>query len=411
MKRRLDGAERENAILHHLVNNIRNSTDTQVAQIIAVVRSRASLAEIQLCLSQMADETAAHQQKVDLGFEIAPATTSDRLSSVDSSSGDKASREMSISTNRPALSIDRLIDEPSFRVPASPWTTVTNDDHLVSHLISVWTMWEHPWPDGIVLELFLRDMRSQDDASLFCSSFLVEAIVATACLFSDYDEARTRSGRQSEVADRFLENCEAHVRHEGGLIPTITNVQGLLVYFNLLTKIGRDRQGLQLCIQATYLCGELMRKRSWYLEQQTKEVSRQELSYTLDVLCWSTFSSTGASLIGLARPQPMPLPERPFPETKDMPKHINQWQWFPYPSRGPGRSPLMHESARHHADLAILIRELSQLLFASSEDTELDKNSLQALFSLEARLNFWHDQLPYDFKQVEVMPITILFLR
>lgn len=75
-----------------------------------------------------------------------------------------------------------LADMVLFKVPAAPWTSVTNDDELVSHLISLWFTWVHPFLSFIDRDLFIRDMKSGNLDSHFCSPFLVNVMLADACV-------------------------------------------------------------------------------------------------------------------------------------------------------------------------------------------------------------------------------------
>lgn len=52
----------------------------------------------------------------------------------------------------------------------------------VSHLISLWFSWSRPFYNWIDRELFLGDMRSGNLKSKFCSPFLVQCILAEACV-------------------------------------------------------------------------------------------------------------------------------------------------------------------------------------------------------------------------------------
>lgn len=73
---------------------------------------------------------------------------------------------------------DALAKSP-LKVPACPWTSVAGDG-IVSNLISAFFRWDdiimYPFLDK---ELFLRDMRSGDPQSQYCSPLLVNAIRAT----------------------------------------------------------------------------------------------------------------------------------------------------------------------------------------------------------------------------------------
>lgn len=78
------------------------------------------------------------------------------------------------------IAVDRLCDEPLFQVPCKPWTITTDDDHLVSSLISLYFTWHHPMMQVVDQEMFLRDMSAGDLASEFCSPVLVNSILAVA---------------------------------------------------------------------------------------------------------------------------------------------------------------------------------------------------------------------------------------
>jgi hypothetical protein len=80
----------------------------------------------------------------------------------------------------------QLSDIALFRVPAHPWTSVTEDDDFVSHLISLWFTWAHPFLNWIDRDLFIREMQTGSIDSDFCSPFLVNIILADACV-SDAD--------------------------------------------------------------------------------------------------------------------------------------------------------------------------------------------------------------------------------
>jgi hypothetical protein len=80
------------------------------------------------------------------------------------------------------MDINRLSDTPIFEAPANPWTSTTDDDDFVSHLISLYFTWQHCISSYLDRDLFLRDMRSKDLRSHFCSPLLVNSILAVACV-------------------------------------------------------------------------------------------------------------------------------------------------------------------------------------------------------------------------------------
>lgn len=80
------------------------------------------------------------------------------------------------------------IDIRVFTVPAKPWTTITDDNDFVTHLISLWFTWYQPCFNWVDRDLFIREMQSQDLDSEYCSPFLVNAILADACVSTETEQ-------------------------------------------------------------------------------------------------------------------------------------------------------------------------------------------------------------------------------
>lgn len=86
------------------------------------------------------------------------------------------------SFRRKVMDIHFLCNEAPFKVPAKPWTSVTEDDDLVSHLVSLYFTWDYPFWTFLDRDVFLRHMARGDLESEFCSPFLVNAVLANACV-------------------------------------------------------------------------------------------------------------------------------------------------------------------------------------------------------------------------------------
>ncbi|EXJ74894.1 uncharacterized protein A1O5_01590 [Cladophialophora psammophila CBS 110553] len=54
--------------------------------------------------------------------------------------------------------VQDIINSP-LQVPAKSWTTVTDDD-LISHLMSLWFIWAHPWWHWVDQKQFLKAMQA-----------------------------------------------------------------------------------------------------------------------------------------------------------------------------------------------------------------------------------------------------------
>jgi hypothetical protein len=86
------------------------------------------------------------------------------------------------SFRRKVMDIHYLCDEAPCKVPAKPWTSVTEDADLVSHLVSLYFTWDYPFHAFLDRDVFLAHMASGREDSDFCSSFLVNALLANACV-------------------------------------------------------------------------------------------------------------------------------------------------------------------------------------------------------------------------------------
>lgn len=90
------------------------------------------------------------------------------------------SRSRSSSRLRP-MDVKWLLDNPRWKVPAQPWTRISDNDDFVSHLVSLYFTWHNitlNWNDH---ELFLMDMDKGQLGARFCSPSLVNSILAVAC--------------------------------------------------------------------------------------------------------------------------------------------------------------------------------------------------------------------------------------
>lgn len=83
---------------------------------------------------------------------------------------------------RKVMDIHYLCDEAPISVPARPWTDVTGDSDLVSHLVSLFFTWDYPFNSFLDEGVFLRHMANADLGSQFCSPFLVNALLSNACV-------------------------------------------------------------------------------------------------------------------------------------------------------------------------------------------------------------------------------------
>lgn len=165
MKRKLSSLEQKGQLLDDLMHTLRDTDENCAAQLLTLVRAHASLEQIRAYLDDLTGSLGIESTKVKSAIE-------------DFQNFD----EMQRAASRPRLDGDRESKMLIFKVSSTPWTRVTSDDHFVSHLISLWFTWAHPYLNWIDRDLFIRDMQSGDTNAKFCSPFLVNVILADACV-------------------------------------------------------------------------------------------------------------------------------------------------------------------------------------------------------------------------------------
>jgi hypothetical protein len=177
MKRKFDRLEEAEDTLLRLIGALRQSENTRIAQLLNLIRSNASFEEIAVFLEQEFSRTEIERSPELRDF-------SSQLSRPSEDDDDDRDEGNMPRIPRRMLEVRRLADIPVYKVPAKPWTRVTDDDDLVSHLVSLWLTWTYPWFDWLDKDTFIRDMQAGDLNCQFCSPFLVNAILSEASVCS-----------------------------------------------------------------------------------------------------------------------------------------------------------------------------------------------------------------------------------
>lgn len=84
---------------------------------------------------------------------------------------------------QPQITDVRSLGESApYKVPAKPWTTVTDDDALVSYLVSMYFTWDYPFYAFVDRNVLRKHITMGDIHSDLCSPLLVNALLANACV-------------------------------------------------------------------------------------------------------------------------------------------------------------------------------------------------------------------------------------
>ncbi|KAJ9664795.1 hypothetical protein H2198_000141 [Neophaeococcomyces mojaviensis] len=293
-------------------------------------------------------------------LQTAEQVTSPRLTSLHSpraTTGEGGWSDENLS-GKGALQIQRLADCPPYQVQCSPWTSVINDDELASNLISMWLTWDKAWANFMDEQPFLHDMRRGRMTSKYCSPFLVNSVLAWACPYSDYLEARTQNGAISGLMQAFMAEAKRHLEEDMKKDPTLPLVQGLAFLYLTLCVSGQDRLGYQVMVQTIAMCEELERSPP---EIEEDEAEAQRLSRAIDVTCWGVFNVTTSSFLSFMKPQYMKPPKRDQPAVRS-----RNDSWTPYPYQRTPVPPYNDELFQTHCNVSIVGAALTQMLFDNS---------------------------------------------
>ena len=138
---------------------------------------------------------------------------------------------------------------PEMKVPASAWTNVTDDSRLVQHLLALYFCWEYPTFASLSKEHFLKDF--QDGRTRYCSSVLVNALLALGCRFSSHPATRASPDDPSTSGDHFFRECVRQLREDQDHFK-MTTIQALGIMAIREASCGRDSE-------SWYYAGQSMR--------------------------------------------------------------------------------------------------------------------------------------------------------
>ncbi|RMJ28952.1 Transcription factor [Aspergillus sp. HF37] len=372
-KRKAESLEQDRDLLLRLVKVLRDENPKAV-ELLNLIRSNASL-----------DET---RRSIDDRLDSLPYPSTERPSlnrlrdEIDVAHGNTPN------TRRKMMNINRLWDVTLFKVPAKPWTSLTSDDDLVSHLLSLWFTWQQQGLHCIDRDLLVRDMQSADLNSNFCSPFLVNILLAEACFYSDYPETFAVYPDISSKGMHFYHEAKSLLEREEGRI-TVPTVQGLGSMYFCSSAIGKGRLGWMYMCQAAAGAQELSSSKRQLLSEAGE--ASQDMELAIDVAVGGIFSSTTIGSLALQKPPPMSRKHRTelLPVTHD---NDDRDMWIPYPRHSGAVPAHTHCVFNSLTSLTEIVRDAANLLFGEEKPPRVDLE--RAIDGFYSRVCRWHEQLP-----------------
>ncbi|KAL3430981.1 hypothetical protein BDV09DRAFT_188809 [Aspergillus tetrazonus] len=306
------------------------------------------------------------------------------------------------------MDIHYLCDSAPVKVPAKPWTTVTDDDGLVSHLVSLYFTWDYPFYAFVDPVILIRHMREGNMQSDFCSPFLVNALLANACHYSHYSEAYAVPGDVKTKGTDFLAEAERHLqnnRFEKGPVVRLASIQATLLLYERYSMVGDDDHGYIMLNQAVEMAEALGIINSPQLNLNDSQMS-EEMIRSVQRTAWGLFqidTIVHTNFLRKSAVKDVSIPRLDRETSKPSDK------WVAYPLNKPDRPSWLSQAFDEACKLSYIARDMSSTLIPKADDPS--GNTAEQKRELYNKLRHWEENLPATFSLAERPAPHIILLR
>ncbi|KAK3390441.1 fungal-specific transcription factor domain-containing protein [Podospora didyma] len=304
--------------------------------------------------------------------------------------------------------------------PITSWSEVTKDTQLVIHLINMYFNWHYPYFTTLSKSLFYRDFfrgkpLGQPRSTVYCSSLLVNAMLALGCHFTSVSGAFAHAGDSRTKGDHFFaEAKKLIIENDEYEKPRLTTVQALALMSVREAGCGREAKGwvysgmsfrMAQDIGLNLDIGGLAKEKDSLNEQ---EIDARRITFWGCFLfdkCWSNY---------LGRLPQLPKNTYNVPKYDVFPDEDSEL-WSPYTDSGFDQT-FQTQSRTRAAGLQLskLCEISSDLLLFFYHPNHIGRSSgktveLKKLSELHRRLEDWKKELPREFEPKEgQLPNVIL---
>ncbi|EJT79914.1 hypothetical protein GGTG_04996 [Gaeumannomyces tritici R3-111a-1] len=277
-------------------------------------------------------------------------------------------------------------DVPQVKIPVETWTSLTPDISLVQHLLSLYFCWEYPTFASLSKEHFISDF--QQGRPRFCSSILVNALMALGCRFSSQPNTRANPDDPYSSGDHFFKECQ-RLLYEETSHHTLTTIQALGIMSIREASCGRDSESWFYAGQSIKLAIEMGLHKIQDVGGDEDELAVQAATF------WGAFALDHAwSLATGSLPQSssfIKLPPKP-----NIIDDIEASLWIPYTDDG---TPLQQSSCEQPSNVRSVYKcfcELSELVHQSLYALHSPGKPLAAreLLALYTSYLHWYANIP-----------------
>ncbi|GAP85971.1 putative nitrogen assimilation transcription factor nit-4 [Rosellinia necatrix] len=291
--------------------------------------------------------------------------------------------------------------------PITSWSNVTNDPDVVIHLLNMYFNWHYPYFTTLSRNLFYRDFLKgrrhvASHKTAYCSSLLVNAMLALGCHFTNVASAYAIIGDSWTKGDHFFgEAKRLIVDNDEYEKPRLTTVQALVLMSVREAGCGREAKGWVYSGMSFRMAQDLGLNMNLggingdpeNLDE--KEVDARRVTFWGCFLfdkCWSNY---------MGRLPQLPQNSYSVPKYDVFPEEDAEG-WCPYTDAG------FDENSKQPARTRTIGLQLSTLCEISSDlllffyhPNHIGRSSgkaveLKKLSELHRRLEEWHKRLPAE---------------
>ncbi|KAI7759094.1 hypothetical protein LZL87_013947 [Fusarium oxysporum] len=283
--------------------------------------------------------------------------------------------------------LDRVpstLDHPEWKHHPPVWTTITNNINLILHLLALYFCWEYPVFAPLSKRHFLEDFR--DGRHRYCSSLLVNALLALGCRFSTNLITRANSEDPQSAGDHFFKESQRLFDQETDH-HSLTTVQALGIMSIREASCGRSSESRYYAGQSIRLAFEMG------LHRTPNKGDKEELVVQLATF-WGAFSLDNASsLVTGSLPNCSYSPH--LPSKPAVIRDIEASVWVPYTDDG-APLQLQYEQPSNERSVYKCLCELSELVHESLYLLHSPRKPLtaQALLGIYTGYLDWYNGVP-----------------
>lgn len=308
--------------------------------------------------------------------------------------------------------------------PVTSWSEVTKDKQVVTHLLNMYWNWHYPFFTTVSKKLFWRDFLRGKPAStprvaIYCSSVLVNAMLALGCHFTDVPGAYAVPGDSRTKGDHFFAEAKRLIfDHDEFERPSQVTTQALALMSVREAGCGREARGWAysgMSFRMAHDVGLNLDSGAAVVgDYSNKQKMSEEEIDARRVTFWGCylFDKTWSNYLG--RLPQIPKSSYNVPKYEVFPDEDGE-SWAPYADSGFDQS--LRQPARTRAvglQLSKLVEISSELLLFFYHPKHIGRSSgksveLKKLSELHRQLEDWRKELPAEFEPREgQLPNVIL---